>query len=101
MSHPNIPDDKHVNQYNVIVDVHIGDFSHDLVAEQFSNAIHTEAIGNNKEQIGLGIFAPHDGEAYRRGVDVVEAELACLNLTAPAILSVEVYGPDDEHTVFE
>lgn len=89
-----------MHQYNVLVDFHTSK-DMDVVSEQFSNAIHVESIGTNQYQVGLGAFAPNEGEAYRRAVNVVKSEMEILNAD-PAILSGSVYGPDDDDpTVFE
>jgi hypothetical protein len=84
-----------IDTYNVLVDFHCAEFDHADINEQFSNAIHTEEIGRNQHQVGLGVMAPNAGEAYRRAVNVVKAEMLCLDIR-PAILGANVHGPSGQ-----
>lgn len=79
--------------YNVLIDFEV-DRDPEVIHGEFGHAIHVETIGVNQYQVGFGVEAPNVGEAYRRGVAGVEATLLMLGVTAPAILSGNVHGPD-------
>ena len=84
------------SDYNVLVDFHCSSRGLDDIENQFQHAVHIEEIGKNQFQVGLAVQAPNHGEAYRRAVNAVEASLAMLGVTGPAILAGHTYGPDEE-----
>lgn len=88
-----------IDIYNVLVDFHCSKKSTDELADEFIDAQSIEGIGRDQHQVGYGVAAPNQGEAYRRVVDVVIAKLGLCNVTDPAILGATVYGPGESEEV--
>lgn len=84
--------------YNVMVDFssrYPSDISSVLHGFQ-----HIESIGSEEWQVGVGVRADTASEAYRKAVRVVKSQLEAYTIHSHSILGAEVYGPRDEHEVF-
>jgi hypothetical protein len=75
--------------HTVLVDFETSKSMEDVEA-QFAHADFVEGIGRNQYQVGFGVEAPNEGEAYRRAVNAVEASMRMLG-TEPALLGGTVY----------
>jgi len=64
--------------YNVLVDFEVILYDHSL-NNVFPRAIHTEHIGPDQFQVGLGVHAPTEKEAHRIAVNLIEARVATLD----------------------
>lgn len=86
--------------YNVVVDFEkLSDAKDDdEVMEEFPDAIHVEGIGPGQIQVGYGVVATSPGEAYRAGVNLVEARIGASAVGPIQILSGTVYGDDENWT---
>lgn len=76
--------------YNVLVDFEVILYDHSL-KDIFPRAIHTEHIGPNQFQVGLGVHAPSEKEAHRVAVNLVEARVATLDVSKIDWIDSEVY----------
>ena len=85
--------------YNVMVDFSTN--SQKDMCTLLGGAIHEEKIGPCQYQVGLGVQAESQSQAYRLAVDVVKAQLEAFTVQAYSFGHVEVYGPEDEQTLFE
>jgi hypothetical protein len=79
-----------MNWYNVIVDFECNLYDHD-VGDAFADAIHVEHIGPNQFQVGYAVHAPTEQQAFRLGVNLVEAKVATLDTGGIAWTDAEVY----------
>jgi hypothetical protein len=86
--------------YNVVVDFEkLSDAKDDdEIMEEFPDAIHVERIGHGQIQVGYGVVATSPGEAYRSGVNLVEAQIGVSAVGPIQILSGSVYGNDENWT---
>lgn len=82
-----------MSAYNVLVDFEIVASGGEIAHLFEGNAIHVEEIGPDQYQVGLGIEAPPENlpEAYRRGVNLVEAQLEASGLGGTDWVDAEVY----------
>lgn len=87
------------NVYNVVVDFEkLSDAKDDdEVMEEFPAATHVEGIGPNQIQVGYGVCALNEAEAYRAAVNLVEARIGVSAVGPIGILSATVYGEDEEY----
>ena len=76
--------------YNVLVDFEVVLYDHSL-NDIFPRAIHTEHIGPNQFQVGLGVHAHSEKEAHRVAVNLVEARVATLDAGNIDWIDSEVY----------
>lgn len=87
-----------VNSYNVMVD-----FS-TRYPNDISDVLHgfqdIQNIGRQQYQVGVGVKADTVSEAYRKAVRVVNSQLEAYTTHSYQILGAEVYGPEDQHKVF-
>jgi hypothetical protein len=86
------------NSYNVMVDFSTR-FPNDI-SDVLHGFQHIESIGRQKWQVGVGVRADTASEAYRKAVRVVQSQLEAYTVYSHSILGAEVYGPEDEHEVF-
>lgn len=86
--------------YNVLVDFEkLSDAKDDEeVMEEFPGSIHVESIGPGQIQVGYGVVATNEAEAYRVGVNLVEAQIGVSAVGPITILGASVYGEDENWT---
>lgn len=88
-----------MNEYNVLVDFHTTMYDLDVLEADFADGQFIEQIGHNQYQVGYGCHAPNPSDAYRRGVNLVNAKLELLGCTSDGVIGAEVYGPDETEEV--
>ena len=83
--------------YNVLVDFETlqDNKDDDEVVEEFPGATHVELIGSSQIQVGYGVVAHSEAEAYRNAVNLVEARIAISAVGPIEILRATVYGEDE------
>lgn len=80
-----------MNQFNVLVDFEVMT-NPDRIHQEFEGlAIHTEEIGADQYQVGLGINAVNEREAYRRAANLVDAVLLAAGIGTTDWIDAEVY----------
>jgi len=76
--------------YNVVVDFGVEMYDQEII-DVFADAIHVEDIGVDQYQVGYGVFASSEQEAYRRGVNLVVAKLATVDVSETSWIDAVVY----------
>lgn len=86
-----------MTEYTVLVDFHCG-LDEDEVAHLFSHCDFVEDIGRSQWQVGMGVVATNEGEAYRLAANTVESLLATRQ-SDTAIFSATAYDGDEKDGV--
>ena len=80
--------------YNVVIDFH-SEGDHDP-HEVLDHHIHTEGIGQDLYQVGMGIVAHSPDRAYLKATNLLTVEMLAYTEECIEVIETYVHGPEDE-----
>lgn len=86
-------------EHRVLVDFAVTGASESVVTMALDSPYFSEyvqVIAPTKYQVGMAVSTSNVGEAYRRAVDAVQANLAMMGAMNPKILGATVYYEADD-----